>query len=57
MYYEIVFARGGYMGRVRGANHEIVWTTEILTTKSGARNAIRLLQAFAGSAPVYDRTA
>jgi uncharacterized protein YegP (UPF0339 family) len=56
MYFTIESASGGYRARAYGANHELVWWTEVYTYKSGAENAIRLMKAEAASAPTYDRT-
>jgi uncharacterized protein YegP (UPF0339 family) len=56
MYYEIVYASGGYRVHMRGGNHEKVFTSEVFVSKSGAYNAIGLVQSGAATAPVYDRT-
>ena len=56
MYFTIERASGGFRGRAYGANHELVWWTEVYVSKSGAQNAINMLKTGAASAPVYDRT-
>ncbi len=56
MYFEIVTASGGYRARIRGANHEIMFTTEVYTSKASARNAIEVVKAGAAGGAVYDRT-
>jgi uncharacterized protein YegP (UPF0339 family) len=56
MYFTIVPAQGGYRGHVYGANHELVWWTEVYVHKAGAMNAINLLRNGASGAPVYDRS-
>lgn len=56
MYFEIVTASGGYRARIRGGNHEIMFVSEVYTTKYGAQNAISVVKASAFNAPVYDRT-
>ncbi len=56
MYFEIVFASGGYRARIRGGNHEIMFTTEVYTAKSSALNAINVVKGSAFGAPIYDRT-
>ena len=40
MYFEIVNASGGYRAHAKGDNHELVWWTEVYTTKATAQNAI-----------------
>jgi uncharacterized protein YegP (UPF0339 family) len=49
-------AVGGVMVHVWGANGKLIFWSETYSSKAGALNAIRLLQAYAASAPVYDRT-
>ena len=56
MYFVIVSASGGYRAHAYGANHELVWWTEVYVDKSGAQNAISMLQRGASTAPVYDRS-
>jgi uncharacterized protein YegP (UPF0339 family) len=57
MYFEIVSASGGYRARIRGGNHEIMFTSEVYISKASAMNAIGVVKAGAANAPVYDRTA
>jgi uncharacterized protein YegP (UPF0339 family) len=49
-------ASGGYQAHLWGGNGELVWWTEIYTSKAGAQHAIQLAQTYAASAPVLDRT-
>lgn len=56
MYFEIVAASGGYRARIRGGNHEIMFISEVYTSKWAAQNAIGVVQQGARLAPVYDRT-
>jgi uncharacterized protein YegP (UPF0339 family) len=56
MYFEIVSASGGYRAHIRGGNHELIFWSEVYTTKAGAQNAINVVKAGAAAAPVYDRT-
>lgn len=56
MYFEIVSASGGYRARIRGANHEIMFVSEVYTTKASAQNAIAVVKAGASNASIYDRT-
>jgi uncharacterized protein YegP (UPF0339 family) len=56
MYFTIERASGGYRAHAYGANHELVWWTEVYVHKAGAQNAINMLKAGAPAAPVYDRT-
>jgi uncharacterized protein YegP (UPF0339 family) len=54
MYFEIVSASGGYRARIRGGNHEIIFVTEVYTTKQSARHACEVVKNNAFSAPIYD---
>ena len=54
MYFTIEAASGGYRARLYGANNQLVWWTEVYTTKAGAQNAIEVAKG-SFSAPVYDR--
>jgi uncharacterized protein YegP (UPF0339 family) len=56
MYFALVAASGGYRAHIYGRNHELVFWTEVYTTKAGARNAIEMVRNGAGGAPVYDQT-
>ncbi len=55
MYITIEAASGGYRAHIYGANHELMFWTEVYVSKAGARNAISVVQAGAATAPVYDR--
>jgi uncharacterized protein YegP (UPF0339 family) len=51
-YFKIVPARGGgFIAHFYGANHELVWFTEIYKFRQGAQHAIDLIRG-AGSAPL-----
>ncbi|HEX9966394.1 MAG TPA: DUF1508 domain-containing protein [Solirubrobacterales bacterium] len=54
MYFEIVSASGGYRARIRGGNNEIMFTTEVYTTKASARHACEVVKSNAFTAPIYD---
>ena len=56
MYFEIVPASGGYRARIRGGNNEIMFWTEVYTTKAAAKNAVNVVASGAATAPLYDRT-
>lgn len=54
MYFEIVSASGGYRARIRGGNHEIIFTTEVYTTKASARHACEVVKSNALLAPIHE---
>lgn len=54
MYFEIVSASGGYRARIRGGNNEIMFVTEVYTTKASARHACEVVKANAFSAAIYE---
>jgi uncharacterized protein YegP (UPF0339 family) len=56
MFFEIVKAAGGYRAHIKGGNGELMFWTEVYTTKTSARHAIDVVKAGAKDAPVYDRT-
>jgi uncharacterized protein YegP (UPF0339 family) len=56
MYFTIVRASGGYRAHLYGGNNELVFWTEVYTTKASAQHAINITQTNARTAPVYDRT-
>ncbi len=56
MYFEILPATAGYYWRIRGANHEILAHSEVLTSKAACQNAINVVKGGAANAPTYDRT-
>ncbi|MFL5886319.1 MAG: YegP family protein [Thermoleophilaceae bacterium] len=49
-------ASGGYRAQIRGGNHEIMFWTEVYTTKASAQHAIDVVKASAYNASVYDQT-
>lgn len=56
VYFEILQSTsGGFWWRIRGANHEILASSEILSSKQSCWNAINVVKAGAKDAPVYDR--
>jgi uncharacterized protein YegP (UPF0339 family) len=55
MYFSIVTASGGYRAHLYSGGN-LVWWTEVYTTKANARNAISVAQSSTSSTPVYDRT-
>jgi uncharacterized protein YegP (UPF0339 family) len=55
MYFEILAASGGgYFARIRGGNNEIMFVTEVHTTKASARHACEVVQANAATATIYE---
>lgn len=40
---EVVRTRAGWHGRIRAANGEVVWTTEVLSDPRHVDNAVQLL--------------
>jgi uncharacterized protein YegP (UPF0339 family) len=56
MYYEIVRASGGYRAHIKGGNNELMFWTEVYTTKESARHAIQVVAEKAATALLYDRT-
>jgi uncharacterized protein YegP (UPF0339 family) len=56
LYFEIVRASGGYRGHIKSANHELVFWTQVYTTKQSANHACELVKVYAGSANIVDRT-
>ena len=56
MYFEIVRASGGYRAHIKGGNNELMFWTEVYTTKASAIHAAQVVQAGAYAAQIYDRT-
>lgn len=57
MYFQILRAQGGgFFTRIRGANHETMFVSEVYNSKASAINAANVVKAGAASAPVYDQT-
>ncbi|MDP8943298.1 MAG: DUF1508 domain-containing protein [Actinomycetota bacterium] len=52
MYFKIVPASGGYRAHIYGANHELVWWTEVYRSRASAQNAINMVKRGAGGAPI-----
>lgn len=54
MYFEILEAAGGgYFARIRGGNNEIMFSSQVYTTKASARHACEVVKASAASATIY----
>ena len=56
MYITIERASGGFRAHIYGGNHELMFWTEVYTSKASAQNAIDVVKNGAWNAPVYDRT-
>jgi uncharacterized protein YegP (UPF0339 family) len=56
MYFEIVRASGGFRAHIKGGNNELIFLTEVYTTKQSAIHACQVVQAGARNATIYDRT-
>lgn len=56
IYFEIVFAEGGYRAHVKSTDHKLIWWTQVYKEKRSAEHAIGLLRAYAATAPLIDRT-
>ena len=56
MYFEIVRASGGYRARIKGGNHELMFLTEVYTSKQSAIHAAQVVKANAATAKIYDST-
>lgn len=55
MYFEILAASGGgYFARIRGGNNEIMFVSEVYTTKASARHACEVVKANAATASIYE---
>ncbi len=57
MYFEIVrSATGQFMWRIRGANHEIMASSELMRDKASCYSAIAVVKRDAPTAEVVDKT-
>lgn len=56
MYFTLVSASGGYRAHIYGANHELVFWTEVYTSKASAVNAINMVRNGASGATAYDNS-
>lgn len=56
IYFTIESASGGFRAHIYGGNNQLVFWTEVYTTKASAQNAIDMVKAGAASALTYDRT-
>jgi len=54
MYFEILAAAGGgWFARIRGGNNEIMFSSQVYTTKQSAIHACEVVKANAAAAPIY----
>jgi uncharacterized protein YegP (UPF0339 family) len=51
-YFTIASASGGWRARFYGGNGELMWWTEVYTSKQSAQNAIAVVKANAATAPI-----
>jgi len=57
MYFEIVRSpTGQYQWRIRGANNEIMASSELMLSKASCESAIAVVKRSAAMAPIRDRT-
>ena len=57
MYFEIVKSpTGQFQWRIRGGNHEIMASSELMRDKESCRTAIAVVKRDAPAAQVFDRT-
>lgn len=57
MYFEIVKSpTGQFQWRIRGGNHEIMASSELMRDKESCRAAIAVVKRDAATAPIVDRT-
>jgi uncharacterized protein YegP (UPF0339 family) len=56
MKFKIVSASGGYRARIVGGNGEIMFVTEVYTTKQSAKHACEVVKANAATAPIEDES-
>lgn len=54
MYFELVKTSAGWHARIKGGNHEIVFSTQVYTSKAGALNACQMVQNGAATASIYE---
>jgi uncharacterized protein YegP (UPF0339 family) len=57
MYFQLVKTSAGWHARIKGANHEIVFSTQVYSSKASALNACTMVQGGASSAKIYETTA
>jgi uncharacterized protein YegP (UPF0339 family) len=53
MYFEILAASGGGFARIKGGNNEIMFSSQVYTTKQSAIHACEVVKANAASATIY----
>jgi uncharacterized protein YegP (UPF0339 family) len=56
LYFEILRSTAGYHARIKDRNRRIIFSTQVYTSKQSAMHACELVKAYAGAAPIYDRT-
>ena len=54
-YFTIEAAKGGYRAHFYGANYQLVWWTEVYTSKQAAAQAIQFVKNWGPTAAVSDR--
>lgn len=54
MYFQVVKTAAGYHARIRGANHEIVFSTQVYSARASAVNAITMVKTGASAAPIRE---
>jgi uncharacterized protein YegP (UPF0339 family) len=54
MYFQVVETTAGYHARIRGDNHEIVFSSQVYGARSSAINAITMVQTGASTAPIRE---
>jgi uncharacterized protein YegP (UPF0339 family) len=54
MYFTIQAASGGYRAYIKANNNEILFWSEVYTTKASALHAIQIVQNGAGGASTYE---
>jgi uncharacterized protein YegP (UPF0339 family) len=57
VYFEVQSAVGGWIWRIRGNNHEIMASSEILARRAECFHAIAIVKRDAATAGVWDRDA
>lgn len=54
MKFRIVTASGGYRAKIVGGNGEVMFTSEVYTTKQSAKHACEVVKANASTATIVD---
>jgi uncharacterized protein YegP (UPF0339 family) len=54
MYFEVLVAsNGGWFARIRGGNNEIMFSSQVYTTKASAIHACEVVKSNAAAASIY----